>query len=106
MNGATLVTLLVGIGSVAITAGTTIWHRRRRGPDATATMVTASTLLLEQLQRRVSALEAQTVDQDLRIRMLEEENAEHENTIERYRLMFGPLPQIKYLTQPEEGETI
>ena len=110
MNAATAVTLLVGLGSVVITAGTTIWHRRRRGPEASAAMVTASTLLLEQLQRRGSALEAQTVDQGIRIKMLEDENAEQGNTIERYRLLFGPLPPINYFpewpenSEPTEGE--
>jgi hypothetical protein len=48
-------------------------------------MVTATTLLLAQLQTRVAALES-------RVAMLETEVEEHENNLKIYEDLYGPLP--------------
>ncbi len=79
MMGAALVTALFA-------SATTLWNRRSGGPDAQAQMVTASTLLLSQLQGRIEALEA-------RVASLESENADHEANLRAYEALYGPLPQ-------------
>lgn len=72
-------TALVGVVSVAATVGTTLWHKRSEGPEAASQMVTASTLMLAQLQDRIEVLES-------RVGRLESENSAY------YRL-YGPLPR-------------
>lgn len=84
MNPTTIATL-AGLLSVFTTGGVTVWSRRRAGPMAHAQIVTASTLLLAQLQTRVAALEA-------RVATLETENLEHEANLVRYEALYGPLP--------------
>lgn len=77
--------LLVGALTSVAAVGATAWKMRRGGPESQAQMVTASTLLLEQLQRRITALEQRTA-------ALELENAAHELNLLRYAEAFGPLP--------------
>lgn len=74
---------LIGLLSASLTAliavGGTLWAKRRSSPESEANMLTASTLLLAQLQARVAALET-------RVAILETENAE-------YHHLYGPLPR-------------
>lgn len=71
-------TIIVGAVSVLATAIATFWHKRSDGPEASAQMITASSLILAQLQDRIAVLEG-------RVEKLEEEN-------EEYHRLFGPLP--------------
>ena len=71
-------TIIAGLVSVVVTAGATLWHKRADGPDASAQMVTASSLILAQLQERIAVLEE-------RVEKLEDENM-------AYHRLFGPLP--------------
>ena len=50
--------LLVGALTSVAAVGATAWKMRRSGPESQAQMVTASTLLLEQLQRRITCVRA------------------------------------------------
>lgn len=77
MNAAILSLLGVSLTAL-VAAGTTLWRQRKTGPEASATFVTASVTLLEQLQTRIESLE-------VRVRYLEQDNA-------RYRALYGPLP--------------
>lgn len=79
--------LLIGAMTSLAAVGTTVWKVRRGGPEAQAQMVTASTLLLEQLQQRIQVLED-------RIYFLERENAEHEQALLRYTRMYGKFPDL------------
>lgn len=95
---AAMATVLAGLGSVLITATTTIWLRRRSGPEAQAAIVTASTLLLAQLQTRIAALEG-------RVKLLERENLIHETRLRHYEDLYGPLPATVHIINPTtEGE--
>ena len=77
MTVAELVLLLGGLSSLAA-IGVTAWRVRRDGPEAGAQLVTASSLLLAQLQRRISALEER----------LDYAIAEND----AYERLYGPLP--------------
>jgi len=81
-----LATVLVGLLTVVLTTGSTVWHRRTRGPEAHAQIVNASTGLLEQLQTRIGVLET-------RVDLLEAENIELTETVARYYFVYGPLPE-------------
>ena len=88
-----LASVIAGVVSVGLSGAVTLWSRRTSGPQAHATIVNASTLLLAQLQTRVAALETRVAD-------LEKENQEHEANLERYETLYGPLPV------PNRGEAI
>ena len=77
--------LLLGALTSFGALGGTYWRMRRSGPESEAKIVTASTLLLAQLQNRIAALEARTA-------ALELENAIHERNLLRYAEKYGPLP--------------
>lgn len=79
-----IVLLLGAITSIGALVAT-FWRIRRSSPESEAQIVTASTLLLEQLQRRIVALEQRTA-------ALEAENSEHERKLRLYEQAFGPLP--------------
>lgn len=80
-----LATILAGVSSVGLTGGITLWLRRSTGSEAHSQMVTATTLLLAQLQTRVAALEG-------RLTTLESEIEDHEESLRQYEALFGPLP--------------
>ena len=73
-----LLTVTVGFVSVVATMVTTLWHRRINGPEATSQIVTASSLILVQLQDRIAVLE-------MRVAQVENDN-------KRYYRLYGPLP--------------
>lgn len=84
MNLSEVVLLLGAVTSMGALFAT-FWRIRRSSPESEAQIVTASTLLLEQLQRRIVALEQRTA-------ALETENSEHERKLRLYEAMYGPLP--------------
>ncbi len=73
-----LATLLAAVLTAGMAGATTLWNRRRRGPESSSQMLTASTLLLTQLQVRIDSLER-------RVEHLEAENS-------AYFRLHGPLP--------------
>jgi len=68
------------LGVVIAVLGTlaVLWRYRTNGPSSVAQLVTSSTMLIDQLQHRITALET-------RVEALEAEN-------DAYRALHGPLP--------------
>ena len=85
MTLALSIPLIAGLISVSLAQGATLWIKRRTSPEAQAQIVTASTLLLAQLQHRVAALET-------RLEHLEAEIEVHEINLRTYEDLYGPLP--------------
>ncbi len=80
-----IATLLAAALTAAAATASTLWAKRRGGPDAHLATITASTMLMAQLQTRLAS-------QDARIALLEERVAHLEEENTAYHRLYGPLP--------------
>ena len=76
---ATIILAAIAFASTVVTVAVPVWRGRRKGPDSTAVILTASATYFNSLHERLSELEA-------RVAFLEAENR-------AYFFEHGPLPK-------------